>query len=246
LRQDVIDKYLTERREFFGTDRYGRLKHVWLYEYLRSELDSGLGGKRWKVVTLTREPIGRNISTFFENLQIESLPDGHRYRVRSDHDFYDFEIVVDAGDLGELVRLFLERLDHDEPLAYFDREIKEVLDIDVFASEFPTSNGYKIYETEKVDLLLIRLEDLNACASAAFERFLGLERFALRDRNVADDKGYALLYQLFKDSIALPEAYIERMYASRYMRHFYSEQEIAAFRSKWMKSPKRNSLQTVI
>ena len=51
--------------------------------------------------------------------------------------------------------------------------------------------------------------------------------------NVGSAKVYAPLYKEFKNSIVLPESYVDRMYTSKYMRHFYSEEEIARFREKW-------------
>ena len=233
LTQDLIDEYLEKRKQFLGTEKYGRLKHIWLYEYLRKCIDDGLHGKRWHIITLTREPISRNISDFFENIEAEPLDAGHRYHVKSDPDFYDFEIEVNVEDMSELVQLFLERLDHDAPAEYFDQELKSVFDIDVFSGEFPTSKGYKIYKGQQADVLLIRLEDLNDCAGEAFKDFLGIDEFTLTDANIGNEKASAPLYRKFKDSIVLPESYVERMYGSKYMRHFYSDEEIARFRAKW-------------
>ena len=223
-----------ERRKYLGTKRMGLLRHVWQYQYLRKQLESGLDGKKWKVVTLTREPIGRNISTFFENLEVEPLDAGHRYRIQSD--YYGFEGVFTMEDVDELARLFFERLYHDRPLVYFDEEIKGVIGIDVFASEFPTSKGYKIYEGERADVLLIRVENLDDCARDAFAEFLGIEGFTLTNTNIGSAKAYAPLYKKFRESVILPEDYVERMYASKYMRHFYSEEEIARFRAQWRTS----------
>jgi hypothetical protein len=233
LTQSLIDEYLEKRRAFLGTEKQGRLKHVWLYEYLRKQLDDGLGDKKWKVVTLTRDPVARNISSFFENIDVEPLDSGRRYHVQSDADFYGFDIVVDAGDMSALVQMFLERLDHREPLTYFDQELQGVLGVDVYSSDFPTAQGYQIYEHKLADVLLIRLENLDTCARDAFSRFLGVENFVLVNENVGSAKAYAPLYKEFRESVALPNSYLDEMYASRYVRHFYSEGEIAEFRVKW-------------
>jgi hypothetical protein len=83
------------------------------------------------------------------------------------------------------------------------------------------------------DLLLIRVEDLNRCASQAFSEFLGLPELPLINENVGSAKAYASLYKTFKDSVKLPESYIDQMYATKYMRHFYSDREIAAFKKRW-------------
>lgn len=220
-----------ERWKYLGTEKEGHLKHVWQYQYLRKRMTSDLNGKKWKIVTLTREPIGRNISTFFENLDVELLEGDNRYRIQSD--YYDFEIVANLENTDELVDIFFEKLYHDRPLVFFDQEIKSVFGVDVFSGEFPISKGYKVYEGELADVLLIRLESLNECAAEAFKEFLNIEELALLDTNVGGEKAYAPIYKEVKDSIVLPESYVERMYTSRYTRHFYSEREIARFRARW-------------
>jgi hypothetical protein len=231
LQPERVRKIERERQKYLGTEKEGLLRHVWLYQYLNRQMARGLDGKRWKVVTLTREPIGRNISTFFENLDVTPLDAGRRYQIQSD--YYGFEIVLEIENVDELIELFFERLYHDRPLVFFDEEIKGVLGIDVFAGPFPTARGYQIFERERADVLLIRLENLNGCATNAFGEFLGLEGFTLVNANIGSQKIYAPLYERFKRSIVLPQSYVERMYGSKYMRHFYSPEEIARFRSKW-------------
>jgi hypothetical protein len=225
-----------KRKKFFRTERYSYLKRPWLNQFLRKQVDDGLlDGKKWKIVTLTREPIARNISTFFENLEVKLLDSGDQYEIKSD--YYDIDpIIVKLDDTQELTDLFFDRLRHDSPLVFFDRELKGVFGVDVFASEFSVSKGYKIYKDEKTDVLLIRLENLDDCARDAFKDFLGIDNFTLIDTNIGREKVYAPIYKKLKDSIVLPESYIERMYASKYMRHFYSEEEIARFRAKWSTS----------
>lgn len=219
-----------ERRKYLGTGKEGLLRHVWQYQYLLEQMARGLDGRKWKIVTLTREPIGRNISAFFENLDVEALDDS-RYHIQSD--YYGFETTVGLGDTDKLARFFFERLPHDSPLVFFDQELKSMFGVDVFASEFPTSKGYKIYEDRLADVLLIRLENLSQCARDAFQEFLDIEGFILTDANVASEKVYAPLYRRFKETVVFPEAYVQKMYTSKYMRHFYSEEEIARFRAKW-------------
>jgi hypothetical protein len=116
---------------------------------------------------------------------------------------------------------------------FFDQELKGVLGIDVFAFKFPISKGYAIYKEEHADVLLIRVEDLSTCAPDAFKEFMDIDGLTLVNTNVGSAKAYAPIYKKFKNSIVLPESYVDRMYTSKYMRHFYSEEEIARFREKW-------------
>jgi hypothetical protein len=234
LTPDRVEKTEKERRKYLGTEKEGLLRHVWQYQFLLNQMASGLNDGKWKIVTLTREPIGRNISAFFENLDVELLDAGHRYHIKSD--YYGFDVCVTIEDMRELEQLFFDRLHHDSPLLFFDQEVKRMFGVDVFSREFPTSRGYQIYEDEKADVLLIRLENLSQCARAAFREFLGIEDFTLTTANVGSAKVYAPLYEKFKECVVLPEAYVQRMYTSKYMQHFYSAEEIARFRARWQTS----------
>ncbi len=221
-----------KRKIYFGTGRIAYLKRPWLNTFLRKQLDKGLDVNRWKVVSLTREPIGRNISTFFENLKYRELVPGKKWEIKSD--YYNInatEITLD--DFHILEELFFSRLRHDAPIVFFDQEFNKVLGVEVFLKKFPKDRGYKIYHSNQVDVLVIRLENLSACANKAFKEFLGIDNFALVNTNVGSSKVYAELYNKFKDRIRFSTSYLNKMYRSKYMQHFYSEEEIKKFNKKW-------------
>jgi len=220
-----------QRRQYFGTEKEGLLKRPWSYEFLYEQIQKK--DRHWKIITLVREPVARNISTFFENLDVAIKPDGKKYVVKSD--YYGIDIEVGLDDVEPLGSLFFDRMQHDRPLQYFDNEIKAVFGIDVYSGEFPTQKGYRIYPAENADLLLIRLENLNACARTAFREFMGIDDFSLVQTNVGSEKIYAPLYSAFKRTVHLPESYIDRMYNAKYTRYFFTEGEIQGFRDKWIK-----------
>jgi hypothetical protein len=215
-----------QRRKYFRTEKFTLLRRPWLYEFLYEQIQTE--NRHWKIVTLIREPIARNMSTFFENLEVTKNPNSTKYVVKSD--YYGFNIEVDIKQVGPLIELFFDRLVHDRPLNYFNDEIKYVLGVDVFESAFPRDKGYMVYRDNKVDLVLIRLEDLDRCASKAFKDFLDIDDFTLVQTNMASKKVYAPLYKEFKRKIHFPEDYVNRMYESKYARHFYSDEEIDGFR----------------
>jgi glycosyltransferase involved in cell wall biosynthesis len=177
---------------------------------------------RCQVVSLVRDPVARNISAFFESIA-EFIP--------------DFRPGPPSGgqQVEELIATFLDRYDHDTPLRWFDHQMKPVFGIDVFARAFPKERGYGVYDGPNASLLVIKLEKMNACVGGAMRDFLGLEKFVLGSANVADHKGYGAVYRTFLDAIELPSSYMDRMYESQFARHFYSEEEIGAFRRRWLK-----------
>jgi hypothetical protein len=203
-----------------------RASHIWKSQHLRRRLADPSDETRWNVITLVRDPVARNVSSFF---QIGERALG-------------VDFGADQGDVSvaELTRRFLEDFDgHDVPLTWFDDELARVFGIDVFARPFPQDQGFDIYENERARVLLLRLENLSACAAPAFHRFLGVEDFRLAKTNVAREKDYAPAYARFVEGAELPVEYLDRMYGSRYARHFYSREDLARFRSRWESAPAR-------
>jgi hypothetical protein len=236
LTKQRIEETEQKRKKFFRTPRQSYLQRPWLNLFLRKQIEKGLDeGKKWKVITLTREPISRNISTFFENLEIRQLDVKNQYEISSD--YYDIKpLIIRQHEVYRLVDIFFDRLNHDTPLEFFDRELKDVFGIDVYATEFQKKDGYQIYTNMNVDVLLIRLENLNECAGVAFKSFLNIDDFKLVNENIGSKKIYAPLYEKFKKDILLPDSYLDKFYNSKFMRHFYSEEEIENFIAKWRKT----------
>lgn len=135
----VYEEFHKKSSPINSNDRYRKLKYVWLCQYIRKQIEQGLSGKKkWKIVTLVRDPIGRSISDFFQNSTVRPSGRARQYEVKSD--WYDFEIMVNDNALEELIQIFLAKYEHGRLLKYFDLEFKSVLGIDLYASEFPISN----------------------------------------------------------------------------------------------------------
>lgn len=187
------------------------------YKALRLEFD-GNPRRHWNVISLIRDPVARQAGAFFHNLD-EYIPN---WRGR-----------WASGELSinDVIRVFLDIPDH--AVDWLDRELIPVLKIDVYAAPFPTEIGYGIYSNPpKADLLLIRLEDLGRTAATAIQQLLGIEDFTLYPANIGDEKEYADIYKAFK-ATPLPSEYVERVYQTRFARHFYTEAERRAFMRKW-------------
>jgi hypothetical protein len=191
--------------------------------YLRRRLDRN-SGEKWKVISLVRDPVARNISSFFEAFD--------RYFPELDQELKKSGEPLE-NHIDRLVDTFLGGFNHQTPLIWFDEHFRPVFDIDVYASDFPKSRGYEIYRGGKADLLLLRVENLNTCHKEAFREFLGIRDFELVFANVSQNKRYFSAYKKFMRQIKLPDEYLDRMYNSQFARYFYSSEEIAAFRGRW-------------
>lgn len=177
-----------------------------------------------RVVTLVRDPVAVNVAGFFQNN--DWWPGDLRERCRKN----------EADCTQALFGQFMENYPHQVPLTWFDEEIKNVFEIDVFATPFAHERGYTVYKNDWVKLLVLKLEKLDDCATDAFAEFLGTADFHLIRDNQARDKWYAPVYRRFKETAVFPETYFQQMYDSTYARHFYTDAEIDDFKLKWKSS----------
>lgn len=221
----------TERRYSRASKIHGRAvldSHIIEGNYLCKRLEKSEENTKWKIVALVRDPIARNISAFFQTFHLY-FPE----KVYYPKDTAEWTTDLNVDDF---ISIFINQYDkHDLPLNWFDENILSNFGIDVFSTEFDVSKGYHIYQAEKIDLLILRTEDINLRAEKAFKEFLNLDQFSLSSENESREKHYARTYYSFIENISLPETYIDRMYNSKFMRKFYSRNEIIQLRQKWEK-----------
>ena len=170
-----------------------------------------------KVISLTREPIGRNVSAFFQTFERET---GKKYEESN-------------FSVQELTEIFLDFYPHSIPLNWFDNQIKTCLGIDVYEYPFPKEQGFLSINKDNIDLLLLKSEIPNNIKEKAIAEFLDMKEFKIVNANVGADKNYSNMYEAFKQSLQLPMSYLEEMCNSKYFNHFYTDEEIKNVLSKW-------------
>lgn len=169
-------------------------------------------GRPAKIITLVRDPIARNFSSYFEFLDaIRNVRDAHA-----------------TVPLEELHRGFVERFPHDDALTWFDDELRPVFGIDVYEHPFPASGHLRAG-----DLLILKSELDDTTKSAAIAKFLGLRNLTLQPANVTESKTYGEVFRRFTSTIRLDPAYVDRMLNARYTRHFYTDAERETMRRKY-------------
>lgn len=168
--------------------------------------------KRFKVITLTREPIIRSISDLFQNW--ESV--------------YENINEVKAEEL----KSHIESLDYDYATNWFNSEFFRFLNIDIYKLPFDKNKGYEIYEFENADVCCIKLEKLNEVGPKVLKEFLGMN-LNLFTANKSTDKGGKNKYLYLKENVKIDDSVLDKLYSSKYMQHFYSEEEIGEFKRKW-------------
>lgn len=174
------------------------------------------GPIRWKVITLTRDPVLRNMAAFFQNID--------RYFPGFFNRYKNGEITIES-----LCDYFVQHYNQKHIINnWFDRNIKSVFGIDIFERPFPKEKGYEIYynEIDNVSLMVIKLEHLNHCHKAAFKDFLGIDGIEMKNANIGDKKEYQNIYRAFKQNINLSKDYIRDCYSAKYVQHLYDNDEL--------------------
>ncbi len=169
---------------------------------------------RIKVITLVREPIMRSVSDLFQNWK---------------HLYNDIEQID-----KEKLKNHLEQLNHDYTLNWFDTEFKEFLNIDLYDLPFNREKGYEIYKFKDIDILCIKLEALTEKGNLAIKEFLNKD-IVLEPANKTMDKKGNSHYRYLKENLKINKDELLKIYNSKYVTHFYSQEEIKGFIAKWSK-----------
>lgn len=171
------------------------------------------------VITLTREPVARNVSAFFQNLRREAGG-----------------AAPWQAPTATLVETFLARFDHTRAVRWFDEEPHRALGVDVYAGAFDPAAGHARIAHDRYPTLVLRCELEDAGKGRLIGEFLGLGPLALARANAGQDKAYAAAYAAFRAALQIPAALADALYESRYARHFYAPADLQAARARWQAS----------
>jgi len=178
-----------------------------------------------KIISLVRDPIARVISGLFEN------PHFAGENIKTQNGAIDSEKA-----LKYLARKICEPSTFKYTNEWFDRELKQVFNIDVFEYPFPVDTGYAVYRNARAEVLLIRLEDLTSKGGVAISQFLHLDvPLVIQQANSRNESKDSKAYQQVLDNIRISPAICKQIYSSRLARHFYSNSMVERFISRWAK-----------
>lgn len=169
---------------------------------------------RIKIITLVREPISRNFSSFFQN-----------YRDIYGEGFLRFSI-------DKIDHEFKNRFNHLNVLEWYDYEFKKVIKLDLFTDQFDKEKGYCIMQKGKFDVLVLKMEQLNHVWKEAFEG-IGLHVQKMKHTHAGSKKDYKDLYNNYKMQLKLEPEFLDSIYSSKYMTTFYDDSEIEQFYQNW-------------
>lgn len=164
-----------------------------------------------KVLTSVREPIARNISAYFQHLSESDL----------------------SKDTDSLIHSFLDNYPHELPLNWYDKQFKNVLDIDIFEYPFNKNRGWDEIIKDNLNILILTLEIDDSEKIKALNHFFGFNATRIPNANIAHNKRYAVKYRKFIDTIVFKQDFVQKLLDNDIVRHFYTKSQIEQFYSKW-------------
>ena len=159
---------------------------------------------RLRLVIPIREPIARNKSSFLQNMK------------------YNLTHPWDGQHLGvdELWEAYTKSKKKDWILVWFDKEIKENLGIDVYATPFP--NDHCFYSSKNVDLLILHHDIPNTKKNELLNSFLGTKNIIVEYKNTAQKRvGKAITRHV--QELPMSEEYLTHMLTAKYTTHFFND-----------------------
>jgi hypothetical protein len=177
-----------------------------------------------KVISLVRDPIARNVSTFF-------------YAFPSFVADWKEQEAQQALSAQRLNAIFESKQQFTQTaFNWFDEQLKDGLDIDVYAVPFDKNKGWQVYKKGIIELLVIRMEDLHRTGEGALREFLHLPHLKMVKVNTGEEREAYEMYRRFM-TYPVSQDYLKKNYATQLARHFYTEEEIECFMTRW-RNPK--------
>jgi hypothetical protein len=210
---------LCSHKPLYRSSLYRKPLHWMFYRVIRLGIRRR---RKLKIITLVRDPIGRNVAMYFQDLHYWLAYYFSEVRPNRDTREEDIDILVDC---------FREVFDHRYPLDWFDKELKRLTGIDVYEFTFDSTTGCTEINRGHVSLLIIQTERLSDCWHAV-EEFCG-RKLELREDNRGKRKWYGTMYSEFLKRYLVSADELEEIYSSRYATFFFSEQTRAELRRRW-------------
>jgi hypothetical protein len=179
--------------------------------------------QKYFIITMFREPVQRKISSFFQNL------DQHKEAVSLNG------LEFDASKVNEILNdaYFLSRLDEEDQ--WIENELMKTYHFKVYNPENIIKNGFSIERKNNVDLLSLKMENLNDEFYNAMHQFFESEhQFILKTVNDGEEKYYNEAYKGFKKNFKLREQTLNKICNTTYFSNFYQDSKSSVI-NKWKK-----------
>lgn len=181
--------------------------------------------KKWNVISVVRDPISMMISILFMDPEL------------------NFKDIIDKDEeveskITEKIQKILETDDSEkwDICSWFDRVFNNELNIDIFNSDFDKEKGYIIYKERNINTLILRFEDMNSIFGDAVNKWLGInsdQKVELKYHNIYKSNDFSAVQDYVKKNLIVSEQACRRIYSTKMVQSFYSDEIISDLISKW-------------
>ncbi|RPF73849.1 MAG: hypothetical protein CBE49_003580 [Rickettsiales bacterium TMED289] len=163
--------------------------------------------KKIKYISLVREPISREISSFYQNRPLY-------FKNISPNDY-------------KAINNLIEEKAYDLALNWFDYELKKHLNFDVYSQKFDKTKGFSIYKIDSdTELMVLRTDFINKTGLLALNKFLNSDIKQIKSVNVGSSKSNSFYQNQMKSYFKISDLNLEKIKNSKFMNHFFTKEEI--------------------
>ena len=196
--------------------------HLRTAKYLSSKVINGSYPGRVKILTSIREPLGRELSAFFMDIEKFHIPGFYKKYLSG---------VLSVDEIGETFlqeRRYLGDRDN-----WIDFELNGALGVDVYNAPFDHDKGFVRIIHGNIEIFIYRLEDADEVLLRVVEEATGVLPDNIIKANISsNDAIKKKVYAEIIPKMSFPPSMIEEIYNTRYCRHFYTKYEIYDFKKR--------------
>lgn len=221
---EIIMVYQPERVGVYnigtGIKQYGRnvadlfpLKDV---KYIDAAIQKIIDLKSGKIICLIKEPISAAISCMWDSMGGPAVCD-------------DVLSMTDLEEryFGDVSRCFQED--------WYENQMKALTGLNVLDYPFDKEKGYQIIRSGNIEVLLLKMECMHQLTSV-IGQFLGIQDFHFYEADLLSKKPYRFAYEQYKNKFTMPKEKLDVVFKkSKFVRHFYTEQESENLMQQYMK-----------
>lgn len=180
-----------------------------------------------RIITSIRDPISWNLSLLY-----------HYFATDNAFAFSNIikhrkNLLNGGGDVQSIFNLFLDRYGdkQDTVLPFLNRFEQHVLSLSKHT--FDKEKGFSVFNEGNIEVFAYQLEKMNDIIEDLSD-WVGAAPF---DKwvmgNEASSKWISGSYKQAQSEIKIPKAYFDKCYDDKWVKHFYSNKDIEAFKEKW-------------
>lgn len=203
--------------------------------------------KKIKLVTAAREPISQNISELFQcacrgiDLSDQDFYWKNGGDVKAAFEFMLKKCIHPSNSVKDFYdRIIIKRHYHFFIQNYFEEEYEKKMGIPILSLPFDKERGYSEYRiNNQIELAVYQLEKLDQIYPSLIS-FLELKDGTrpIKDHD-SKSKFYSKYYQQALKEITFNQEYFDWSFSSKYLHHFYTEEQIKQFMNRWDKHIER-------